>query len=205
MKTISDASIEMGQLIDDLLGFSRMGRTEMHESPVRLDALVQDTVRGSEMATQGRNIVWKIAPLPEVSGDPSMLKQVLANLIGNAVKYTRTRDPAVIEIGVMECRSNDPSVSSSQPSNDPTIHHPLTLFVRDNGAGFDMRYVHKLFGVFQRLHRADEFEGTGIGLATVRRIIARHGGRVWAEGKVGEGATFYFTLKPASLQPGGAR
>ena len=178
LKTIAEASEEMGQLIDDLLAFTRMGRTEMKESSVCLDEVVQDTIRGVEMATTGRNIAWETAPLPAVLGDPSLLKQVLANLIGNAVKYSRMRDPARIEIG---CAGEEDG--------------RIILFVRDNGAGFDMQYAHKLFGVFQRLHRAEEFEGTGIGLATVRRIVTRHGGRVWAEGAVDEGATFYFTLK----------
>jgi PAS domain S-box-containing protein len=181
MKTIADASIDMSNLIDDLLAFSRMGRTEMIETPLLLNDLVDDTVGALEMATQGRNISWKIAPLPEVYGDRSMLKQVLANLIENAVKYTRFRDPAEIEVG---CAGEEDG--------------RVVFFVRDNGAGFDMQYTHKLFGVFQRLHRADEFEGTGIGLAIVRRIIGRHGGRTWAEGAVNQGATFYFTLKPAT-------
>ncbi len=181
LKTITDASVEMGQLIDDLLAFSRMSRIEMNETRVQMDGLAQDAIRGLGMATQGRNIVWKIAPLPQVMGDPSTLKQVLANLIGNAVKYTRQRDPAEIEIG---CAGEEDG--------------RVILCVRDNGAGFDMQYAHKLFGVFQRLHRTDEFEGTGIGLATVRRIVARHGGRTWAEGEVDKGAKFYFTLKPAT-------
>ena len=180
LQTITDSSVEMGQLIDDLLAFSRMSRAEMSATHVLLDGLVEDTIRGLEMAVQGRNIVWKIAPLPPVVGDLPMLRQVLANLIGNAVKYTRPRNPAQIEIGV------------TGEEDGRTI-----FFVRDNGVGFDMQYAHKLFGVFQRLHRAEEFEGTGIGLATVRRVIARHGGRTWAEGKLDEGATFYFTLKPA--------
>lgn len=181
LKTITDASVEMGQLIDDLLAFSRMGRVEMIEVEGNLDVCVQDTIRGLEMAVKGRNIQWKIAPLPAVMGDPSMLRQVFSNLLGNAVKYSRQRDPAVIEIG---CSGEEEG--------------RLIFYVRDNGAGFDMKYSHKLFGVFQRLHRSEEFEGTGIGLATVRRIIARHGGRIWAEGKPDEGAVFYFTLKPSS-------
>jgi signal transduction histidine kinase len=180
LKTITEASVEMGQLIDDLLAFARMGRTEMTESRVPLDEVVQHTIRGLEMATTGRNVVWQTPPLPPVVGDRSLLKQVLINLIGNAVKYSRGRDPGRIEIG---CAGEEDG--------------RIILFVRDNGAGFDMKYAHKLFGVFQRLHRAEEFEGTGIGLATVRRIVARHGGRVWAEGTVNEGATFYFTLKPS--------
>ncbi|MBI5505418.1 MAG: CHASE3 domain-containing protein [Deltaproteobacteria bacterium] len=178
LRTITDASIEMGQLIDDLLEFSRTGRAEMQATAVALDSLLQDSIRDLEMATQGRTIVWEIAPLPHVMGDPAMLRQVLANLVGNAVKYSRQRDPAQIAIG---CAGEE---------NGRAI-----LFVRDNGAGFDMKYVDRLFGVFQRLHRAEEFEGTGIGLATVRRIITRHGGRVWAEATPNEGATFYFTVK----------
>jgi signal transduction histidine kinase len=178
LKTITEASVEMGQLIDDLLAFARTGRAEMTESRVPLDEVVQHTIRGLEMATTGRNVVWQTPPLPPVVGDPSLVKQVLTNLIGNAVKYSRGRDPGRIEIG---CAGEEDG--------------RMILFVRDNGAGFDMQYAHKLFGVFQRLHRAEDFEGTGIGLATVRRIVARHGGRVWAEGAVNQGATFYFTLK----------
>ena len=180
LQTITEASVEMGDLIDDLLAFSRVGRDEILGVPVELDALIPDVIRGLEMLIGGRPIVWKIAPLPRVLGDPSLLKQVLTNLIGNAVKYSRTRDPATIEVG-----------EAGQEAER------VVLFVRDNGVGFDMQYAHKLFGVFQRLHRAEEFEGTGIGLATVRRIVGRHGGRVWAEGVLDEGATFYFTLEPA--------
>ena len=181
VKTIADASGDMGQLIDDLLAFSRMGRVGMNEGIVEFEGLVQEALRNLEMAVRERHIEWNIAALPRVSGDEALLRQVLVNLLGNAVKYSRTRDPARIEIG---CAGHEKG--------------RIICFVRDNGAGFDMQYAHKLFGVFQRLHRAEEFEGTGIGLANVRRIIVRHGGRVWAEGKPGEGATFYFTLKPAA-------
>ncbi len=181
MKTISDASNEMGLLIDNLLAFSRMGRVEMSEAGVDLGTLVQDTLRDLKAAMPQRNITWKILPLPEVRCDPAMLKLVLANLMGNAAKFTRLRAPAEIEIGARGMEGER-----------------VVIFVRDNGVGFDPQYAHKLFGVFQRLHRADEFEGTGIGLANVRRIVARHGGRTWAEGAVDKGATFYFTLKKVS-------
>jgi light-regulated signal transduction histidine kinase (bacteriophytochrome) len=186
LENISSATTEMGRLIDDLLAFSRMGRADMINTPIHLEAMVRETIQSLEMADQGRNIVWKISPLPRVEGDPSMLKQVLVNLIGNALKYSRGRDPAIIEAGF------------AGEEDGRAI-----IFVRDNGAGFDMQYADKLFGVFQRLHRADEFEGTGIGLATVRRIIDRHGGRTWAEGVLNQGAAFYFTLKTrADFVPG---
>lgn len=189
LQTIAAASVEMGQLIDDLLAFARTARVELRPERVRLDELVPEVLRGLEMATQGRAIEWRIAPLPAVHGDAALLRQVLANLVGNAVKYSRGRTPARIEIGA-----------------DGEEAGRSIFFVRDNGAGFDPRYAHKLFGVFQRLHRAEEFEGTGIGLAIVRRVITRHGGRVWAEGKPGEGAAFYFTLQPdfsAAKEPKG--
>jgi PAS domain S-box-containing protein len=181
LKTITEATEEMGNLIDDLLAFSRTARIPMSMGRVSLDDLVRDAIAGLEIPVRGRTIAWNIASLPAAIGDPRMLKQVLANLLGNAVKYTRDREHASIEVG---CAGEEDGRQ--------------VLFVRDNGAGFDTRYAHKLFGVFQRLHRADEFEGTGIGLATVRRIINRHGGRTWAEGKLGEGATFYFTLQASA-------
>lgn len=180
LQVVTGASRKMGQLIDDLLAFSRMGRVELIESSVALDALVQETIQAMAPDTQQRNIVWVVSSLPVVRGDPAMLKQVFSNLLGNAVKYTRPRDPAQIEIG---CLGEEEG--------------RLILFVRDNGVGFEMKYADKLFGVFQRMHRADQFEGTGIGLANVRRIIARHGGRVWAEATLDRGAAFYFTLRAA--------
>ena len=180
LRTIADAAREMGTLIDDLLSFSRMGRTEMRETEVEPGPLVEEVRRSLAPDSAGRDIRWTVAPLPRVRADAAMLRQVLANLLGNAVKYTRKRSVAEIEVGC------------AGPEGDR-----LVFFVRDNGAGFDMKYADKLFGVFQRLHRADEFEGTGIGLANVRRIIGRHGGRTWAEARVGVGATFYFTLQDA--------
>jgi PAS domain S-box-containing protein len=177
MTMILESAKRMGALIDDLLGFSRISRAQAHETLVSLDHLVKEVQNEVSTETEGRNVIWKIAPLPDLLGDRSMLKLVLVNLISNAVKFTRTRELPEIEIGCSEKR------------DDGAI-----VFIRDNGVGFDMKYVDKLFGVFQRLHRAEEFEGTGIGLATVQRIIHRHGGQVWAEGLVGGGATFYLSL-----------
>jgi PAS domain S-box-containing protein len=182
LERIGSAAKQMGRLIDDLLVFSRMGRAELQQMPVDLGALVEEAIHRLQPETQGRNVVWKKGPLPEVQADPAMLRQVLANLLSNAVKYTRPRNPAEIEIGC-----------SDSGGEEVVIH------VRDNGVGFDMEYAAKLFGVFQRLHSNEDFEGTGIGLANVRRIIARHGGRTWAEGAVNLGATFYFTLPKRSL------
>ena len=176
LKVIVDAASKMGRLIDDLLAFSRMGRRELVRGRVSLSRLVAEVRRELAPELAGRSIRWRIGPLPEVRGDPPMLRQVLQNLLGNAVKYTRRCDRAVIEVGCA-------------PGPRETV-----FFVRDNGAGFDMQYARKLFGVFQRLHREEDFEGTGIGLAHVRRIISRHGGRTWAEGAPGKGATFYFSL-----------
>jgi len=174
--TIAASAQRMGELIDDLLVFSRMGRSEMARGRVSLSAVVKDVLREMQVDLNGRNIEWRIADLPEVVGDAAMMRQVLVNLISNAVKYTRHSDPARIEVG--------------STNGGPEV----VVFVRDNGVGFDMQYAHKLFGVFQRLHKKEEFEGTGIGLANVRRIVHRHGGRTWAEGELGRGAAFYFSL-----------
>ena len=176
MTTIARSATRMGLLIDDLLSFSRMGRYEMSQWSVDLNALVQEIMRDFEPETRDRDIHWHIADLPVVTGDRAMLRMVLVNLISNALKFTQPRSRAEIEVG-FTCEATE-----------------IVVFVRDNGVGFDMEYADKLFGVFQRLHRADEFEGTGIGLANVRRIITRHGGRTWAEGEVDGGATFYFSL-----------
>jgi light-regulated signal transduction histidine kinase (bacteriophytochrome) len=173
--------VEMSRLVDDLLAFSRTGRTEMREDTVDLNRIVADAVQALELETRQRDIAWSIAPLPPAMGDRAMLKQVFRNLIDNAVKYTRRRAPAKIEIG---CTGEEAG--------------RRVYFVRDNGSGFDMQYAGKLFGVFQRLHRPEDFEGTGIGLAIVRRILTRHGNRIWAESEPEKGAVFYFTLKPPS-------
>ncbi len=176
LKVISESARQMGRLIDDLLAFSQMSRAEMMRREVDMGRLVQETIRALQPESQGRDIRWNIAELPVVLADAAMMRQVLINLLANAVKYTRTRTVAEIEVGVQ------------RTEND------FIFFVRDNGVGFDMQYVDKLFGVFQRLHRAEDFEGTGIGLANVRRIISRHSGRTWAEARLDEGAIFYFSL-----------
>lgn len=179
LNSIRSAGEKMSRLIDDLLEFSRMGRAEMDKSAVALEPLVKDCIRNLEMTTKDRVIHWKVLPLPNVRGDLALLRQVFVNLLSNAVKYTRPRNPAEITIGSLN-----------------ELPGEITIFVQDNGVGFDMKYADKLFGVFQRLHRASEFEGTGIGLANVQRIIVRHGGRVWAEAAPDKGATFYFTIEP---------
>ena len=177
MSMILESAKRMGNLIDDLLAFSRIGRVETHKTMVSLQQLVQEAQSELAQETEGRNINWKVGKLPACYGDRSMLRLVLVNLISNAVKFTRTRPRAEIEIG-------------------STNHKPeqIVVFIKDNGVGFDMKYVNKLFGVFQRLHAPEAFEGTGIGLATVQRIVHRHGGRTWAEGALDKGATFYFSL-----------
>lgn len=176
LQIISDSAKHAGTLVDDLLAFSRMGRAEMRHSTIDMNQLVKESQDDLRIETDGRDIEWRIAELPAAQADPAMLRLVWRNLLANAVKYTRMSAPTEIEI------------------NSREDERELIYFVRDNGVGFDMRYVDKLFGVFQRLHRAEEFEGTGIGLANVRRIIHRHGGRTWAEGAPGHGATFYFSL-----------
>ena len=156
---------------------SRAGRVELRKADVGLPELVKEVVKELGAQAKDRDISWEIEDLPQVFADKATLRQVLINLVGNAVKYTRDSEKAHIKIGTNTGEGNE-----------------TVVFVRDNGVGFDMKYSGKLFGVFQRLHRMEEFEGTGVGLANVRRIIHRHGGRTWAEGKVGEGATFYFSL-----------
>jgi signal transduction histidine kinase len=177
LQTILDSSKRMGSLIDDLLAFSRIGRTESRAIELDLQQLINEVVAEIGQQATGRKINWKIGALPVCYGDRSLLRLVVVNLLSNAVKFTGTRSSAKIEIGSVNGHADK-----------------IEVFVRDNGVGFEMQYVDKLFGVFQRLHRADEFEGTGIGLATVQRIVHRHGGTVRAEGAVDRGATFYFTL-----------
>ena len=177
LQLVRENTLKMGRLVDDLLAFSRLSRQPLkvqHVEPAILVRHVLDDLRNEQ---EGRRIEVSIGDLPSCQADPALLKQVWVNLLSNAIKYTRTREPARIEIGY-------------QQTAEEQIY-----FVRDNGVGFDMKYVNKLFGVFQRLHRAEEYEGTGVGLAIVQRIIQRHGGRVWVEAEVDKGTIFYFTIE----------
>jgi len=182
---ILNSSKEMGQLLDDLLNFSRLGRIEVDRQQVSLSQVVRRVQQELQPDEAGRTVTWEIGDLPEVDGDQSLLHQVMVNLLSNAVKYSR--------------RSVNPHIVVGSLNGEGSS---VTVFVRDNGTGFEMQYVDKLFRVFQRLHRAEDFEGAGIGLAIVRRVIERHGGRVWAEGAPEQGATFYFSL-PLRGQNGG--
>jgi signal transduction histidine kinase len=175
---ITTSSTRMGQLIHDLLQFSRLGRQQVLKRPLKVTALVQDVLNDLAESRAGRNIDIRIGDLPDCLGDPSLLKQVFVNLLSNAIKFTRRKENAVIEVG-------------HAAKGGENIY-----FVKDNGAGFEMSSAKRLFGVFERLHPATEFEGTGVGLSIVERIIQRHGGRIWAEAEIEKGATFFFTLPP---------
>ena len=176
LHVVSDNAQKMGELIDDILAFSRAGRNEIARSAINMKKLVAGVWEELKPEMAGRDVHLDIGDLPPAEGDPAMMHQVVFNLLSNAVKFTQQRSDARIEVG-------------GQAGEQEAVYH-----VKDNGVGFDMQYADKLFGVFQRLHGVDEFEGTGIGLAIVKRIVAKHGGRVWAEGRVGEGATIYFAL-----------
>jgi PAS domain S-box-containing protein len=176
LEHIRTGSRNMSQLVDDLLNLARVGRQELRRKPTALGPMVDEVVADLRREVEGRHIEWHIRQLPTIDCDSGLMKQVFANLLSNAVKYTRPRQKAVIEVGSAKGNGGN------------------AIFVRDNGVGFNMKYVDKLFGVFQRLHRAEEFEGTGVGLATVERIVRKHGGSIWAEAGVDEGATFYFTV-----------
>lgn len=177
LQVIRTSAQRMGNLIDDLLSFSRLSRAALSKRTIDVRHLVQDALNELQSLREGRQIDLRIGDLPPCEGDPTLLKQVWINLLSNAFKYTQKRESAVVEIGC-------------NPADGRNVY-----YVRDNGTGFDMRYVHKLFGVFQRLHRAEDYDGTGVGLAIVQRVIHRHGGRIWAEAAVDQGATFYFTLE----------
>jgi light-regulated signal transduction histidine kinase (bacteriophytochrome) len=176
VEVIATSAREMGVLIDELLKFSRTGRAELHRESLDMNHVLRQALAPIQESTGGRAIEWVIGDLPSVQGDSVLIRQVWANLLGNAAKYTRPKQAARIEVSAREGDSE------------------VIFAVSDNGVGFDMRFVGKLFGVFQRLHSHEEFEGTGIGLANVQRIVTRHGGRVWAEAELHKGATFYFTL-----------
>lgn len=177
--TVQKAALRMTRLIDDLLAFSRIGRAAMHRQRIRMAELIDETFQDLAPDLTNRRIDWERHAIPDTVGDPQLLKQVWVNLLANAVKYTRPRDPAKIEIGAEEADNE------------------IIYYVKDNGVGFNMQYADRLFGVFQRLHTDKDFEGTGVGLANVRRIVQRHGGRTWAEGAEGRGATVYFSLPVA--------
>jgi signal transduction histidine kinase len=184
LRRVKENGDHMGHLIDDLLAFSRLGRQPLVVQPVHTRGIVDRALAQLAPAIDGRQVELVIGDLPDCDSDPALLEQVYINLLGNAFKYSRKRDAARVEVGSVLGESDTTPV----------------FFVKDNGAGFDMQYADKLFGVFQRLHRNQEFEGTGVGLAIVQRIVNRHGGRVWAEGKVNEGAAFYFTLSSGGAQ-----
>jgi light-regulated signal transduction histidine kinase (bacteriophytochrome) len=181
LKRVRDAGDHMGHLVDDLLAFSRLGRQAMRTQRVSIRAIVDRALQQLAPEQEGRQVEVVIGDLPDAECDAALLEQVFVNLLSNAFKYSRRREHARVEVGILE----------TSPAEGPTY------FVRDNGAGFDMEYAGKLFGVFQRMHTSADFEGTGVGLAIVHRIVERHAGRIWAEAKVDGGATFYFTLKGA--------
>jgi len=181
LEIVAGSARTMGLLVDDLLEFSRLGRQPLRKVAIDTTGLVRRILRQQQGSMDHRRVEVRLDELPECQGDESLLEHVFTNLIGNAIKYTQRLDVARIDIG---CQPNDQG--------------ELVYYIKDNGAGFDMRYVDKLFGVFQRLHRAEEFEGTGVGLALAQRIIKRHGGRIWADAAVGKGATFFFTLSGSS-------
>ena len=182
LRRIQDGAGHMGRLVDDLLNLAKIGRQDLKPRLVGLTTVARDAMTDIEADTTGREIRWQLDPLPTIECDPGLMKVVFTNLLSNAVKYTRSRTAAVVHIGC--------AVRHGEP----------TIFVRDNGVGFDMKYADKLFGVFQRLHRAEEFEGTGVGLATVQRIVHKHGGQIWADAIRDQGASFYFTLNPRAAE-----
>jgi light-regulated signal transduction histidine kinase (bacteriophytochrome) len=173
---IQEGSQQLGRFVDDLLHLAQAGQQHVNLQRTPLDSLVREVLKDLAAEVEDRDVEWQVDPLPAIDCDPGLMKVVLTNLLSNAVKYTRPREKAVIQIGQLV-------------RNAKTV-----IYVRDNGVGFDMRYADKLFGVFQRLHRAEEFEGAGVGLAIARRIISKHDGVIWAEATRGEGATFFFTL-----------
>jgi PAS domain S-box-containing protein len=183
LETIRSSGHHMGELLEGLLKLSRLGKQELHVTTCSINSLIEETLKDMASDISDRQVDWRVGQLPSIRCDCTLIKQVFVNLISNALKFTRSRQLAVIEIGQLSTAAD------------------LTIFVRDNGVGFNMKYADKLFGVFQRLHKRDEFEGTGVGLSIVQRIVRRHGGRVWAEAETNHGATFYFTLPDSVPQP----
>ena len=184
LEIVRENAQQMGQLIDDLLAFSRLSRQPLKKVRVQSEKLVRETLEGLQAEQEGRQVEVVVRPLPDCWADPTLLRQIFVNLLVNAFKFTQSREVARIEVGCEPLEGQEEAV----------------YYVKDNGVGFDMRYAHKLFGVFQRLHRAEDYEGTGVGLAIVERIVQRHGGRIWAEAEVGKGATFYFTLNDGGTE-----
>ncbi|MEG3224935.1 MAG: two-component sensor histidine kinase [Methanobacteriales archaeon Met13] len=176
LNIVRDNTAKMGHLIDDILLLSRAGRQEMKESEIDMKDLAKSVWEELQTDWEGREIKLKLEEMPKTRGDRALLTQVFQNLLSNSIKFTREKNPAMVEVGAQEGEDK------------------ITYYVRDNGAGFDMKYVDKLFGLFQRLHSPEEFEGTGVGLSIVQRIVKRHGGRVWGEGELDKGASIYFTL-----------
>jgi light-regulated signal transduction histidine kinase (bacteriophytochrome) len=187
IEKIQRSAKRMGQMVDELLELSRCGRAALQLIPTDLAKLVDEAMAVLHPDWEGREIQWNIGPLPVLACDRTLMLMVFQNLLANAIKFTRQRTPAAIEVG------------------QTAIDGRAAIFVRDNGVGFEMKYVGKLFGVFQRLHRAEEFEGTGIGLATVQRIVRKHGGEIWAQAELDKGATFFFTLAGLSAGATGAK
>jgi light-regulated signal transduction histidine kinase (bacteriophytochrome) len=193
---IESGTQKMGLLVDELLNLARMGRQALNRQPTKLNSMVAEVIAMLQPESEGRQVEWVVADLPAVACDPILIKQVFQNLLANALKFTRS--PGRVD-GARAGTPLPPPGTLAPPRAVIEVNYKEedgqpVFMVRDNGIGFDMKYVDKLFGVFQRLHRAEDFEGTGIGLATVQRIVQKHGGRVWAEGEPGKGATFYFTL-----------
>jgi light-regulated signal transduction histidine kinase (bacteriophytochrome) len=183
LQRIQGGTKRMGALVDDLLNLTRIGRHELKQQVTSLGDIVRDVIEDLKLDAGARQVEWKTSELPNLKADPALLKVVFQNLLSNAMKYSGTRSRAIIQIGTEQ------------------IAGEQVIYVRDNGVGFDMKYADKLFGVFQRLHRAEDFEGTGVGLATVHRIVQKHGGRIWAKAEIDKGATFYLSLAvaPTSL------
>jgi signal transduction histidine kinase len=192
LRMVRDNTRQMGQLVDDLLAFARLGRQSLNRHPIEPDKIVRRCLEEMAKEQEGRQLEIVIGEMCPCNADPALLKQIWTNLLSNALKYTRKQETARIEVG---CRTEPCSLAAGQPNSPVSAEPDVVYFVKDNGAGFDMKYVCKLFGVFQRLHRAADYEGTGVGLAIVQRIVHRHGGRIWAEAMLNQGATFSFTLK----------